>query len=262
MGERKLDSLIQETLEQQVSGISMSPDLQKQMKRKIHSKLEEKSMKRHISKRKVMVLAVAMCLIGSMAAVAAGKVVGWSSHTYVDRPDFVSLEEIGKAERKMGCEIQAVEAFSNGYRFEKGFIIDVEEIDENGVVMGTFPETSIMYKKGKGNVSLDVYPLDKFADDSRHKEIVKIPYGDITLTYTEDLYKFVPPEYQVSEEEKALMETGELYISYGTDEVEVEIIRGISWETEAGYLLMPSGDDGIGQAELVQMAKEIIDEGR
>lgn len=262
MGERKLDSLIQETLEMQVSGISMSPDLQKQMKREIHSKLEEKSMKRHISKRKVVVLAVAMCLIGSMAAVAAGKVVGWTSHTYTDRPDFVSLAEIGKAERKMGCELQAVEAFSNGYQFEKGFIVEVEEIDENGLVLGTFPEISMMYKKGNGNVSLSIYPLEKFADKSKHKEIVKIPYGDITLTYTEDLYKFVPPEYQVSEEEKALMEAGELYISYGASEVEVETVRAIAWETEAGYQLMPVGDDGIGQAELVQMAKEVIDEGR
>lgn len=46
MEDRKLDSLIAETLEQQVSQVSMSPDLQRQIKLNIRTnQLKEESMR-------------------------------------------------------------------------------------------------------------------------------------------------------------------------------------------------------------------------
>lgn len=217
-------------------------------------------MVRRISKRKVILIAAALCLIGSAAAVAAGKVAGWTSHTYSNRPDFVSLKELDQAEEAMGFSIQAVEKFTNGYQFDKGFIIDVQEHDSNGTVLGSFPETSLEYRNGANWVGLSVYPAYKKTETEKHGEIVTIPYGDITLTYTKDIYKFVPPDYQVTPEEEALIEQGKLYVSYGTDAVEIREMTAISWYAgEASYLLMPYGDTPVPQEELVQMAKEIID---
>lgn len=260
MESRKLDCLIQETLEEHTSEVSMSSELQQQIKQEIRRKSEEKFMARRISKRKVVFMAAVLCLIGSMAAIAAGKVTGWTSHTNPTKPDFVSLKDIGRAEAKMGSSIQAVEKFSNGYEFTKGFITEIEESDSSGQTVGLFPSIRLGYEKGNSRLNISLYPADKATGSEKHKEIIKIPYQDYTMTFTKDIYKFVPPEYEITPEERTLMDAGELYISYGSSAVEVEEIISLSWTMgDIHYLLMPSGQTNLTQDNLVQMAKEIID---
>lgn len=260
MESRKLDSLIQETLEDGASNITMSSDLQKQIKQEVRNKSKEEYKMKRFSMKKVILLAAALCLMVSMAAVAGGKVTGWVTSSNPSEPDMVSFAELEKAEAKMGHSIQAIEAFSNGFQFKQGSIKEVNELDDSGVVMGTFPEITLDYSKGSSLISYYIYPLEKATGDEKHKTVVSIPYGDYTLIYTADTYKFVPPDYEVTQEETDLMEAGQLYISYGSSKVEVEEIINIGWaDADLHYSLMSFGDTAMTQDQLVAMAKEIID---
>ena len=74
MEDRKLDTMIEETLEQQASRISMSPERQRKIKQSVrNNKIKEESRMRHISKRKVVLAAAVMCVLMSIVAVAGGK---------------------------------------------------------------------------------------------------------------------------------------------------------------------------------------------
>lgn len=261
MEDRKLDSLIEETLEQQADRISMSSDLQRKIKQEIRAAQmkEESTMRKHLSVKKVVLAAAVMCVLMSMVAVAGGKVAGWVSGSNPNNPDIVSFAEIGKADSHMGVKVYAVEKFTNGLSFDRGFNQTVNEVDDAGVVVGTFPETMLRYVDGKRFASLSVIPAGRDDQTALHAEKKVITYKGFDLTVVKDYYRFVPTDYVVSPEEEAAMKAGQLYISYGSSEVENVVYYAVTWSNGLDYNLMASNDNGVGEEELVQMAKEIID---
>ena len=77
--------------------------------------------------------------------------------------------------------------------------------------------------------------------------------------YRADQYLFVPPDYQVSEEEQARADAGELFVSYGTDQVENQVIKGVTWTDGGISYSMITFDSSLTPEEMVQMAGEVID---
>lgn len=218
-------------------------------------------MMRHISKKKVILAAAVMCVMMSMAALAGGKVAGWVSGTNPNKPDITAFAELKKAESHMGAKIQAVEKFSNGFQFDRGFNQTVKEMDENNQVMGTFPSVNLRYTNGSHSVNLYMNPIGKDDGSEKHAETRIIAYNGVSFTFTKDYYKFVPVGYEVTEEDQAAMDAGKLYISYGSDKVEQVVYSSVQWESGLNYLLMVTGDDGVSEEALIQMAKEIVDAG-
>ena len=74
------------------------------------------------SARKIAVVVAAACVLGSMTAVAAGKITHVSSHSYHTN-DF-TYEKLGETEERLGFATKAPEAFSNGYRFSVGVPVE------------------------------------------------------------------------------------------------------------------------------------------
>lgn len=259
MEERELDTLIQNTLEEQAGRISMSPELQREIKQQIRQiRPEERMMKKRISKGKVILAAAAMCLLMSVAAVAGGNVSAWVSGIGGDTK-LGSYSQLKKADQTMGVDVKRVEKFTNGLAFYSANVGKVNEMDDAGVVLSTFPETRIWYKNGGSRVSLSVIPLGKDDNTAKHAEEETVQYGDLTLTVTKDYYRFVPLGYEISDEEQKAIDAGQLYISYGSDKVEEEVYCSVHWESDLRYSLMTSDVERVGEQDLVQMAKEVID---
>ena len=70
------------------------------------------------SPRKIMVMAAAVCVIGSMTAVAAGKVTQISSHS--SHANDFTYDKLGEMEAKLGFTTKAPETFSSGFCFSTG----------------------------------------------------------------------------------------------------------------------------------------------
>lgn len=236
--------------------------------RKIRLRTAERRTVMRISKGKKLALALAAVLvIGSVSAIAAGKVASLSSSTDL-RDAFQSAEETA---REAGSIFRVTpdyaETFENGYQFDRGFVTAVDMSDENGVSMGSYPEAQFDYldpdQAEAEAVSLTVSnppeslraQWDAEGVQERKQETV---WGDITLYTSEDQYLFLPPDATPTEEETALEQAGKLFISYGTESREERVFRSVSWEKDGLQYLLSSYDADLAVSDLVDMAKTII----
>lgn len=260
MERRKIDALIEETLHERSEKVFLPEAKKIQIYQAVENCRKEEFRMRWSRKRTVIMAVAAMCLMGSTVALAAGKIVGYSGGHSVDNPEFAAYAEMNRAEEMTGFPVKAVEGFDNGYTFESGYVIDVNAEDENWQVVDTFKKLSVVYGKDEREVFLNVEKKRPEYEESTTGNPVKVSYGDVTMTYREDHYKFVPPDYTLTEEDQRAMDSGELYVSYGSSAVEYTDFHFLSWEEDGiSYLLMSSGSGALMKDELVKMGQQIID---
>lgn len=260
MDRQKFDNLLQETLEEKSKPVFMS-DAKRQ---EIHDVIWEQSRKEESVmrigfKKKVMIMAVGMCAFGTIAALAAGKITHYYSSHSADEVAYEKISDLKNVESDTGFSVKAVEQFDSGYSFEKGYKVDVVAQDEAGNEVETFPEVTLYYLNGEERLVLTMQE-DKDRGDEEKALPVCAEYKGIELCYKEDNYLFVPPSYEPSEEDRKAEAAGELYISYGSSEVERTVYHFMVWKDGGTrYLLMANGEKAPGQEEMKKMAQQIID---
>ncbi len=97
-----LEVQIRRTLLRRAESLEVTSADEERMKRSVHQRIEEESGMRKWSARKIAVVAAAACVLGSMTAVAAGKITHVSSHSYHTN-DF-TYEKLGR--RRKGWDLQ------------------------------------------------------------------------------------------------------------------------------------------------------------
>lgn len=253
---RELEAWISHTLRGQAGSIQVTSADTEKIRRSVHRRIEEESGMKRWNVRKTMVVAAAICVFGCITAVAAGKVAyttGHSSHL-----DEFTYDKLGEMETELGYKTKAPETFANGYRFDTGVPTHNESMDEDGNVMKTGESFSLTYKKdGMPEIFLSAENVKMY--DEEEKPDQTLEHNGIALGYSADQYLFVPPDYQVSEEDKAREAAGELYISYGSSEVQHSTVQSISWEDGGVFYCMNTFDNALGAQDLAQMCGEVID---
>lgn len=265
MDRRKFETFLQDTLEEKSRPVSMSEARREQIHQAIRAQSErqtgtdkEETIMRLGFKRKVILTAAAMCLFGTAAALAAGKIAGYYTGGSIDRPTYEKFADLASVEEQAGFPMKAVETFENGYNFQMGFLSDVEARDEAGNIVETFPEVILHYKNG--DELLTVTARKARAEETFAGKVETSEYGDLTLLYKEDNYLFLPPDQEPSEADKKAEEAGELYISYGSSEEDRTSYRFLQWDEDGTrYLMMADGEGELGQEEMVKAARQIID---
>ena len=212
---------------------------------------------KHFSVKKLVIGVVAGCLLVSGGVFATGHAVSLSSHSYFG-DGYKSFSDLDKAEAKLGYQVDAVETFANGYRFKSMSVTDVQGSDENGNAVYTFKSMDIQYGRG-GDPSIAVYIEKPVETQTRTKTPQATrQVGDITVCYDTQIYMFVPPNYEPTDEEKAKQESGELAISYGSDKVQVQTSHDVTWYKDGIFYHMLGFDVNLGAEEMLDMAEEII----
>lgn len=201
----------------------------------------------------VAAIAAVLCLSTSICF-ATGTIDSFISHSYRAGDTFPTD---AKMEQILGCLPDAVAEFSNGFLctgYAKGAS---DSLDENNTKLQTLPHLALEYKKGEQSVSLLIEPV--FDGVTPSERAVKIAYNDeITLYYSQEHYRFVPPSYEITPEEQAAMDAGELNISYGTEKVEDCRMSNLNWVKNGLSYTLTGQDLSLNQDDLVQMAKEIL----
>ena len=258
-GNRKMagfEEQISHALMKQAGSLQVTFADEERMRCSVHRKIEEESRMRKWSPRKIMVVAAAVCVIGSMTAVAAGKVTQSSSHS--SHADDFTYDKLGEMETKLGFVTKAPETFANGFQFSTGVPADVSQMDDEGNVVQQGQDLNLTYKKsGMPDLFISAGNMDSYGEDSGQGQ--SFDHNGITIRYSADQYRFVPPNYQVSEEEQARMDAGELYISYGSDQVEDQVVKSVDWTDGGTHYNMLTFDGSLTAEEMVQMAGEVID---
>ena len=211
--------------------------------------------------KKAVITAIAACLIFSMTALAAGKikafVSGWNSKTYERHAD------IGKAAEDAGFEvIDMPEQFANGYTFKTTEVQDWNAVDDGFHKVDSFEELSVRYEKdGK---ELLVYALiddnEMFSNDDEPNPVKEKEINGIELLAYEYNYKFVPTDYELTEEDKEFEAVPGNFITYGSEEVELIKMSTVNFVKDGiSYSIMDnSSADHI--AEMFEMAEELLTE--
>mgnify|MGYP006863354690 CR=1 FL=1 len=230
--------------------INIPQNMQKNLLNKLTNKKE-----RFIMKKKSILIAAAACLCIGSIAFAAGNTIFSRTSGSSSIPEYKKLPTAEECMKDVGYVPYLIESFDNGYTFSGGHIVKNSNNDENGKSVEKFQSFNFIYEKDGNRV---YFSEKKFSSaDTLHGEQVTLSNGAVAY-YADDTYKFVPPDYELTEEDKKAEKNGELTISYGSDEVEYSQIRSFYWaEGDMHYGLMQT-DGELAKDDFTKMAEEII----
>jgi len=218
------------------------------------AKMEETKMKRFTMKKAVIATIAAVMVFGTLA-VASGGVKYMASHSSVI-PDYTKYADLSTAEASVGVVTDAPESFSNGYRFSGINIVENSYENEEHNTIDSFQSISVRYKKGSDRISYDVDPRPVMEGKADSATDIIVENG-ITYYYNELRNKWVPGNYQPTDEEKAQVEAGALNIGYGVDEISYSDSKSITWEKDGNTHQLFCMDVDLSKEDLLTMALEI-----
>lgn len=249
----RYEDKIKMTLEMRCGAISASETLKQRIDKEVSMKKTVHDS-RHFSGKKFAIGVAAACLLLS-GSVFAGKTRGYVSGY---ESSYSSYAELDKAEEKLGFCVDVAERFDNGYSFEEMQVENTRAVDEEGKTLYTFPELSVQYAKdGIRDIILCVDKRPEKEEDEKAPDLTD-QCGDIALRYDVYTYKFVPVDYELTEEDRANLERDDYEISVGTDEVEYAQMTHVTWEKDGVYYELLGDDTALSGEEMLEMAKEII----
>ena len=238
------DLFIKQSIQKEVMQLQPSEEMLMNIRREADRRKKGKN-DMTFKMKKLVAVAAALCLI-CMTCYAAVEIGNYESHSTVDIAEY---DQLSAAEKEAGFEFKRVEAFANGFKFSVGGVNESTMDDKEGKRIVACKGVNVAYTNEQGKyVTLFVMP-ESFYEETGES----CPAG-----YSSDAYKFVPEGYELSDEDKRMMEDGDFFVSYGSDKVELVEIENYYWEADGlVYGLMASGCS-LGEMELTAMAKEIM----
>lgn len=254
--DHKLDEAIAQALYEAGEAIDLNEQLLMQVKQDIT--LREKK-ERPIMKKYTKFAAVCALLLMTTTAAYAASTLIWSGHSD-HRNDITEPPSVAQMNEAVGYAPKYVAEFANGWAFKYASIIDSQGADSEGNVMIEQKNLDFTYTKGRAH-GLALY--------TRLVDETFVPYGDPTavtidgqdrqLYYSQQTFKFVPPSYQLTDEDQAAIDSGELAISYGSNEINYSVIRTVMWLDDGiSYELLSMDVEDLDKEDLIAMAQEVI----
>lgn len=226
-------------------------------------KKEERTMGRFNMKKVAAGVAAACLLVGTVCIAGSGIKSITSSSSSTKIPDYKEFADLPKAEAEAGFEADVVEKFSNGFALTGIRIGEITVRNEAGQETGKEKDIRLDYVKGGDSINLHVRKLfpgeseEERFDGGRYGR--KAQAGDVTIYYSTFTQKSVPVDYELTEEDKAGMESGTLNVGYGTSEIEIDQFSCAGWVKD-GKLYEISGFNLPVDADgLLGMAQEVVE---
>lgn len=244
MKKDELDRVIAHALEERVSDLEASSGMLEQIRREANQRRKESvSMKLFTPKR---IAAVAILCFASVTCYAAVNLAGTVGHSNNHIQTYAKLEQ---GEETVGFDMKTIESFSNGFVFKNGGTGETYGVDEAGNPIGeAYQSLSVSYEKDGKWLVVTAQNGDPNVDAGQ----------SAWEGYSSQLYKFVPPDYQLTEEDLEREASGELVISYGSAEVEESQMENYFWQDGGLYYSMTAQDCQLGEEGMTQMVQELM----
>lgn len=219
-------------------------------------RISEETKMMRFNKMKMVVWIAAACMVFGTTVFAAGKISGYKSwsNTLTEEKDISKAREDAE---KLGVTLEIPADFSNGYVFDRSNAGGIEGLDEDGnaVVSGKSFEATYC-REDASNIYLNVDPSFEplVAEEC---DICKEING-IKVYFYDHIYKFVPSDYELTDEDRENMEKPGYNISYGSDEVEEQKCSGFIFEYEEKVYNILSFDAELSADEWYEMAEELL----
>lgn len=214
----------------------------------------EKAAPKRIKLRRVMIAAVAAVMLLTVTAYAVSAEMGSWNAKETGRK-FSELPTAEYCLSELGYVPLMTESFENGYVFTGGGIEEKSFTDRSGGIIEEYLSLSLDYEKEGDRLSLSTdkfrTALDMSGDDSRVIDGVKLMYGSY-------VNKVVPADYELTAEDMAARDRGELVFSYGSEYPYTVHVQSVFWELDGIKYFMTQLDGALTEEELFAMAGELI----
>lgn len=255
---KNLDDRLKDLLTSELDTVEMTEHTDRRMLAGIHQQIQERSnIMKYPKKRMIMVAAAAIVALGTITAIAAGKVVGLVTSTNRNEAIHSTVELAEDAQKQLGTKLYIPDALSDGLAFAEGQIVDVNGVDEAGNTITTYPELRAMYG-ANCEVSIVMYRPVAGVAESAQTFLREEEYNGIMLGANEYSYLFLPPDATPSEEDLKLEAEGKLSIGYGSSEEQRDIFKTVEWTIDGvNYMLDTFSDKSLD--EMMGFAKAYLD---
>lgn len=184
-------------------------------------KEQEQAMKTRKTFRIALIAAVIGVLFITSAYAISGAVRGTVTHLMKDTGTYDTLNALPKAEKTAGYPITAPERFTNGYEFMTLNVAGEAAYGDDNEILKEYYTVLVEYEReGARDLFVTLSPvLDLPVERERPEPDETSETDGIEIRYSLDHFKFVPPDYEKTEEDLAAEEAGHCYISFGSDEI-------------------------------------------
>lgn len=253
------NNMIKDALADKAEEMSASDSLKERVFSSTISKKGDKIMKIKLIRRYGIGFAAAFLLISSVAF-ASGRIAVWRSVS-VRSDETMEYSEVEATVEKTGYDISDIsipQSLSHGFEFASISTHDSEALDEAGNTMFSVPTIYVRYVNHEGNdVSLFI---EKYSDEDSNAKRPDLTssYSEIDIRYDEYTYKFVPPSYELTNEDKENELRDDYFISYGNDKVEEKLSQSVIWEYNGFTYNLTGFNTGLSGQELLGMAADFM----
>lgn len=255
------DEEIRTVLLQEANQIEPSEGLFDKIKKGIYEQGDKGIMEnkvRGIKKgRRLAIMVASFIIIGSLTVMGVNMGKSWVGYTDHKYKTFPSEERVLK---DVGFLPKYPESLPGGFEYANGGTGE-STLSEAGDVLTKTKEVTFGYKRGneKPTLTLSITEIDEMFLDNNESQLVGDLNG-IELYYYQQAYKFVPADYELTEEDKRVYDAGELEISYGSSEIEYNNVQGLSWYEDGLQYMIMGSDYDFTVEEMIGMAKAIIEQ--
>ena len=259
MHKDQTEKVIKKALAHQANNIQGKSETYNRIRENIYQ--EEQTMKANKfnwRKHKKGLIMVGVLAAASITAIGVGQGTSWvgysTSNTYQELPSRAEVES------KVGFAPKYVEVLPGGYTFNSGGIGATSLQDDTGAKLTEAHMIHFDYQKEGTSQSIGLTAENLKEGSVTYEGSTEVAtYEDTTLYYYEQMYKFVPPSYEVTAEDEIAMESGTLEISYGSDEIEIKSVQGVQWYEDGILYQLLGFDTGLEINDLVKMAEAIME---
>lgn len=206
--------------------------------------------------RRLIALAAvaAITVTGAFAAGAFGSI---TSHSWSDQR--LSLAQTQEHMEQAGVEFTLPESIG-GFTFSHGY--DADTLAESAAgEREQVKEVNAEYEKDGVTLNFSAHKVytvfsDEESSDPEPDEVQEV--NGVTLSFRDSHYRFVPPDYEPSDEEKKLERRGELTISEGSDEVEDRQFQSVIWEKDGMSYILYGFDTGLDAQTMLELASGLV----
>lgn len=212
-----------------------------------------------MSKRTILAAAaiVAVLGVGVFAAVKNAVSIGVHSSS---NPDYTSLPAMEQCVRDAGFEAKLVENFDNGYTFKDGRTASNTIEDGEGNTAENYKSLLFDYEKDGDVVVLsqDNHKTSLQQDGGGSAAGCTVFSEDgVEYRYYSYTQKFVPENYEYTDEDKAAAQRGELVFGVGSDKVKISRMQNLQWELGGISFELFQSDGKLSREDLLSMAKQL-----
>lgn len=248
MDEMNLDRALRETLQDCTNDLK-APD---RLKTRVDFAMQNNTTaprRKMCSWKRTAITVCAVLAVAVTGVFAATSMAGIYSHSW-------SNQKMSYAETASKVGVKLPEMFSNGFVFQNGYEVFSEARGDTGETESKWTDINAVYEKNGVTLSLETgAPQDALiggtVKQSREVDGVKV-------SYTDDNYLSVPPDYELTEAQKEAESSGDIVVSVGSDQVEMNFFQFVSWEQDGKRHSLYGYDTGLTADELMDMAAEMI----